>query len=92
MSYLQFWPQRLVNTFPPLDPHTPIVGFTTVATLNTPISECGKLVKVILNSFTLLVPPKDLRSKTRKHHLGTWQYSLKISALDMKVPALGTNR
>ena len=44
------------------------MGVTEKSTLYIPISECGKLVKVILNSFCYeLVPPKDLRSKIRKH-------------------------
>ena len=56
-------------------------------TLNTPISECGKLVKVVLNSFTLSAT-KRLGSIL---YLGNWHYSPKTLALGMKVQAFGTN-
>ena len=54
----------------------------------------GKLVKVILNhQHYELMPPKNLRSKIRKH-CSTWHSSLpdslQVPALGMEVPALGT--
>jgi hypothetical protein len=57
-------------------------------TLNIPISEDGKLVKVTLNSFLCyeLMPPKYSGSIVLP---GTWCYSLKVPALGMKVAALG---
>jgi hypothetical protein len=56
-----------------------------VATLDIPISECGKLVRVKINEggtkslyAMKLVPPKDLGSIV--YH-DTWYYLLKVLAL-----------
>ena len=52
-----------------------------IVTLNIPISECGKLVKVILNSLCYeLVPPKDLGSIV---HLGIMHLKYQHLALFM---------
>ena len=69
----------------------PIPHFFILTTLKIPISEGGKLVKVILK-FSLcyeLAPPKDSGSIV---HPGSWHYSLKVSALGKKVSTLGIVR
>ena len=50
----------------PYDFH--IVDTTHIATLNILISECGKLVKVVLNSFTLWISA----TKRFRKHWSTW--------------------